>query len=53
MEDAYNEPDEYSGPSKSQLKREMTALQNLGTELATLSKERLANIKGSRLESDY
>lgn len=44
MEDTYNEPDEYSGPSKSQLKREMTALQDLGAELATLSKERLAKI---------
>ena len=44
MEEPYNEPDEYSGPSKSQLKREMTALQDLGAELATLSKERLAKI---------
>lgn len=38
------DPDEYSGPSKSQLKREMTALQDLGAELAALSKERLAKI---------
>lgn len=44
MEKAYNEPDENSGPSNSQLKREMTALQDLGAELATLSKERLAKI---------
>ena len=44
MEDTYNEPDEYSGPSKSQLKREMTALQDLGAELVALSKERLAKI---------
>ena len=40
-----NEPDEYSGPSKSQLKREMTALQDLGAELVALSKERLAKIE--------
>ena len=44
MEDIYNEPDEYSGPSKSQLKRESTALQDLGAELVALSKERLAKI---------
>lgn len=44
MEDIDNAPNEYSGPSKSQLKREMTALQDLGAELATLSKERLAKI---------
>lgn len=44
MEDIANEPDEYSGPSKSQLKREMTALQDLGAELVALSKERLAKI---------
>lgn len=39
-----NAPDEYSGPSKSQLKREMTALQDLGAELVALSRERLAKI---------
>ncbi len=44
MEDIDNEADEYSGPSKSQLKREMTALQDLGAELVALSKERLAKI---------
>ena len=44
VEDIYNEADEYSGPSKSQLKREMTALQHLGAELVALSKERLAKI---------
>lgn len=44
MEDIYNDADEYSGPSKSQLKREMTALQDLGAELVALSKERLAKI---------
>jgi ribosome-associated protein len=44
VEDIYNEADEYSGPSKSQLKREMTALQDLGAELVALSKERLAKI---------
>lgn len=45
MDDIDNEPDEYSGPSKSQLKREMTALQDLGAELVALSKERLAKIE--------
>ncbi|MDP2824789.1 MAG: ribosome biogenesis factor YjgA [Sulfuritalea sp.] len=45
MEDIDNDPDEYSGPSKSQLKREMTALQDLGAELVALSKERLAKIE--------
>ena len=44
MEDIYNEAEEYSGPSKSQLKREMTALQDLGAELVKLSKDRLAKI---------
>lgn len=44
VEDIYNEADEYSGPSKSQLKREMTALQALGAELVALSKERLGKI---------
>ncbi len=47
MEDIDNEADEYSGPSKSQLKREMTALQDLGAELVALSKERLAKIEMS------
>jgi ribosome-associated protein len=37
-------PDGYSGPSKSQRKREMTALQDLGAELVELSRERLAKI---------
>ncbi len=44
MEDTYNDDNEYSGPSKSQLKREMTALQDLGAELVELSRERLAKI---------
>lgn len=35
---------EYSGPSKSQKKRESTALQDLGTELVELSPERLKKI---------
>jgi ribosome-associated protein len=35
---------QYSGPSKSQLKRESTALQDLGEQLVGLSKERLAKI---------
>lgn len=44
VDDIDNDADEYSGPSKSQLKREMTALQDLGAELVALSKERLAKI---------
>ena len=43
--DAPNEGDlEWDGPSKSQKKRESTALQDLGEELVALSKERLAKI---------
>jgi ribosome-associated protein len=45
VEDNYNDENEYSGPSKSQLKREMTALQDLGAELVELSRERLAKIE--------
>jgi ribosome-associated protein len=46
VDDIYNDDEQqYSGPSKSQLKREMTALQDLGAELVTLSKERLAKIE--------
>ncbi len=45
MEDTYNDDNEYSGPSKSQLKREMTALQDLGAELVELSRDRLAKIE--------
>jgi ribosome-associated protein len=44
VEDIDNDADEYSGPSKSQLKRESTALQDLGAELVALSKDRLAKI---------
>ena len=44
MEDTDNELPEYRGPSKSQLKREMTALQEMGEELVGLSRERLAKI---------
>ena len=41
-----HEPDDHedSGPSKSQLKRDMHALQELGEDLIKLSKERLAKI---------
>ena len=43
--DAPNEDDlEWDGPSKSQKKRESTALQDLGEELVALSKERIAKI---------
>lgn len=43
--DAPNEGDlEWDGPSKSQRKRESTALQDLGEELVGLSKDRLAKI---------
>lgn len=45
MEDIDNELPEYRGPSKSQLKREMTALQELGEELVGLSRERLSRIE--------
>lgn len=41
---ADNAPDDDIGPSKSALKREMTALQQLGAELAALSPERLKKI---------
>lgn len=44
MDETDNEPTEYRGPSKSQLKRDMTALQDLGEELVELSRERLAKI---------
>lgn len=44
MDETDNEPTEYRGPSKSQLKRDMTALQDLGAELVELSRERLAKI---------
>ena len=44
VDDMNYDSDEYSGPSKSQRKREMTALQDLGAELVALSKERLAKI---------
>ena len=43
--DAPNEGDlEWDGPSKSQKKRESTALQDLGEELVALSKDRIAKI---------
>jgi ribosome-associated protein len=39
-------PDEfYGGPSKSQLKRESTALQDLGAELASLSADQIKKIE--------
>jgi len=44
VDETDNEPTEYRGPSKSQLKRDMTALQDLGAELVELSRERLAKI---------
>jgi ribosome-associated protein len=44
VDETDNELPEYRGPSKSQLKREMTALQDLGEELVELSRERLAKI---------
>lgn len=40
----YHEDEEDTGPSKSALKRESTALQDLGRELAELGKERLAKV---------
>jgi ribosome-associated protein len=44
VDDIDNELPEYRGPSKSQLKRDMTALQELGEELVGLSRERLGKI---------
>ena len=41
---ADDEPAEYSGPSKTQLKKEMHALQALGEELAGLNDEQLAEV---------
>lgn len=40
----YNPDEEFDGPSKSQLKRDSAALQDLGRELAELGKERLAKV---------
>ncbi|MDD3354353.1 ribosome biogenesis factor YjgA [Zoogloea sp.] len=40
----YTPDEEYDGPSKSQLKRDSAALQDLGRELAELGKERLAKV---------
>ena len=45
VDDMHNDSEEHSGFSKSQLKREMTSLQELGAQLAALSKERLAKIE--------
>ena len=45
MDDIDDEPAEFRGPSKSQRKREMTALQGLGVELVGLSRDRLAKIE--------
>jgi ribosome-associated protein len=46
-EDPDNDPDgdEYLGPSKSQRKRESTALQDLGTELIGLSRDQIKKIE--------
>lgn len=41
----YNPDEEFDGPSKSQLKRDSAALQDLGRELAELGKERLAKVR--------
>lgn len=38
------EHDQYEGPSKSQRKREMQALQNVGEKLVTLSSQRLSEL---------
>ena len=37
-------PTEYDRPSKSQMKRDMTALQDLGREIAALSPDRIAHL---------
>lgn len=39
VEDLYDDEEEYSGPSRSQKKREMTALQKLAEQLMKLSPE--------------
>ena len=52
VNDMHNDSEEHCGPSKSQLKREMTALQDLGAELAALPKERLAKIEMPERLSD-
>ncbi|HMV17329.1 MAG TPA: ribosome biogenesis factor YjgA [Rhodocyclaceae bacterium] len=41
---SHHDDDEDTGPSKSQLKRDSQALQELGQELAALGKERLAKV---------
>ncbi|WP_319780439.1 ribosome biogenesis factor YjgA [Maridesulfovibrio sp.] len=38
-DDLYNDEEEYSGPSRSQKKRDMTALQNMAEKLMTLGPE--------------
>lgn len=43
-DDAEEPSDLYDGPSKSSLKREMHALQDLGEQLVALSSERLAKV---------
>lgn len=45
MDDYENSLEDDRGPSKSQRKREMTALQELGEELVGLSRERLGRIE--------
>lgn len=40
----HHQDDEYDGPSKSELKRASSALQDLGQELTELGKERLAKV---------
>jgi len=44
MSDMDNSEDEYSGPSKSELKRQMTALQEIGESLTRLSEKQLSNV---------
>jgi ribosome-associated protein len=43
-DDNHNEDEEYTRPSKSQIKREMLALTELGAQLITLSPERLRQL---------
>jgi len=43
-DDDYDDDSEFSGPSKSQLKREAQALQDLGTELVELRAEQLKRL---------
>lgn len=52
MTDEYEFEDEYLGPSKSQVKREMHALQDLGKKICLLPKKQLAKLPLSQTMLD-